>query len=216
MIRLIKHAKPDVLARNAESWTNELMAYVRRNEAVPDAIKNRYNNEDIKTVLKAETHGKCMYCEGYVGAVSYPHIEHFRPKAIYPDLTFEWGNLGLGCQICNTNKNDVFDETLPYINPYYENPDDSFVFLGTMIMQRPGCARGENMIRQLKLNRGELMEQRKAAIANVANLVERYVAETDPSKKSMLRKNIAIEIGSDKPYSRFVKSAVESLTNERW
>ena len=157
-----------------------------------------------------------MYCEGYIGAVSYPHIEHFRPKAIYPEKTFDWNNLGLGCQVCNTSKNDSFDESLPYINPYFEDPDDFFFFLGTMIMQKPGCARAENMKNQLKLNRPELMQQRQEAIDRVVNLIERYVGETNPAVKKMLRKNIEMEFSPDKPYSRYVKSAVEKLTNEKW
>jgi uncharacterized protein (TIGR02646 family) len=216
MIKLTKQSKPTVLIANADAWTNALMSYVKSGKEVPTDIKNRYNNTEIKTALKAETSGKCMYCEGYIGDVSYPHIEHFRPKSVYPNLTFDWENLGLGCQVCNTYKNDVFDENLPYINPYKENPDDYFIFLGTMIMQKPGCSRGENMITQLKLNRVELMEQRKEAINKVGNIVERYVKETNLSVKMMLRKNIEIEIGADKEYSRYVKSAVELLTNERW
>lgn len=216
MIKLTKSAKPDILVKNADNWKTELMSYVKRGQAVPDSVKNRYNHPEIKEALKQETHGKCMYCEGYIGAVSYPHIEHFRPKTPYPEKTFEWENMGLGCQVCNTNKNDFFDETLPYINPYYENPDDYFVFLGTMISQKPGCPRAENMKTQLKLNRPELMEQRKDAIEKITNLVERYVAETNPSIKAMLRKNIEIEMGPDKSYSRCIKSAVEQMTNERW
>ena len=216
MIKLTKTPKPDILVRNADSWTNDLMSYVKRGVDAPDTVKNKYNQPDIKDALKQETHGKCMYCEGFIGAVSYPHIEHFRPKAQYPEKTFEWENLGLGCQVCNTNKNDVFDEGLPYINPYYENPDDFFLFLGTMIIQKPGCSRAENMWKQLKLNRGDLMEQRREAIENVSNLVERYNSATDPAIKAMLRKNIQLEIGPEKPYSRFVKSAIEQMTNEKW
>lgn len=216
MRKLTKQPKPRVLTNNAASWTNDLMAYVNNGMAVPDHIRDRYKHSEIKAALTNETSGKCMYCEGFIGAVSYAHIEHFRPKTLYPQKTFEWENLGLGCQICNTNKNDVFDENLPFINPYYENPDEFFIFLGTMIKQKPGCARGENMINQLKLNRGELMEQRRAAIDNISQLVERYVAATDPSIKRMLKTNIAIEMGPDKPYSRCVKSAVEQLTNEEW
>lgn len=216
MIKLSKTAKPTILVRNADAWTDDLMSYVNRGAIVPDSVKNRYNHPDIKRALTLETHGKCMYCEGFIGAVSYPHIEHFRPKTKYPDKTFEWDNLGLGCQVCNTNKNSVFDESLPYINPYFENPDDFFIFLGTMISQRPGCARAENMKTQLQLNRPELMEQRKEAIERVTNLVERYVAETKPVVKKMLKKNIEIELSPNKPYSRCVKSAVEQMTKEKW
>ena len=124
--------------------------------------------------------------------------------------------MDLSCQIYNTFKNDVFDEALPYINPYYENPDDFFLFLGTMIMQKPGCARAENMKNQLKLNRGELMEQRKEAIEKITNLVERYNGEGNASIKNMLRKNIELELAPDKQFSRCVKSAVEQLTGEKW
>lgn len=216
MIKLTKLTKPKVLVDNADSWTKELMGFVSKGEKAPKAVQDRYNHPEIKAVLTKETTGKCMYCEGFIGAVSYSHIEHFRPKTHYPSKTFEWENLGLGCQVCNTNKNDVFDENLPYINPYYEDPDDFFLFLGTMIMQKPGCARAENMWKQLKLNRGELMEQRKDAIEKVSNLVERYNSATDPAIKAMLRKNILVEIGPDKQYSRFVKSAIEQMTNERW
>ena len=216
MIKLTKMTEPGILAQNAKAWTKELMSYVNRGVEVPVEVKNKYNQQEIKETLKRETSGKCMYCEGYIGAVSYPHIEHFRPKSIYPDKTFEWSNLGLGCQVCNTNKNDVFDENLPYVNPYEENPDDYFIFLGTMILQKPGSARAENMKNQLKLNRPELMEMRKAAIERIADLVERYNAVTNPSIKNMLRKNIEVEMGPDKEFSRCVKAAVELLTKEKW
>lgn len=216
MIKLIKKDKPEILVKNAEKWTEELMSYVRKGANIPDSIKKRYNHPEIKFVLNQETNGKCMYCEGYIGAVSYAHIEHFRPKCLYPHKTFEWDNLGLGCQVCNTNKKEFFDEALPYINPYYENPDEFFIFIGTMIIQRPGCPRAENMSKRLQLNRPELMEQRKEAIDKVANLVERYVAETNPAIKNMLKKNIEIEFSPEKNYSRCVKSAVELMTNEKW
>lgn len=216
MIKLTKTAQPAILTQHADNWTRDLMSFVNRGEKAPDSVKNRYNHPDIKDALTHETHGKCMYCEGFIGAVSYSHIEHFRPKANYPDKTFEWENLGLSCQVCNMNKNDVFDELLPYINPYYENPDDFFIFLGTMVSQKPGCARAENMKTQLQLNRPELMEQREEAIEKVTNLVERYVAETNPSVKQMLRKNIEIEFDASKAYSRCVKSAVEQMTGEIW
>lgn len=216
MIKLTKQSKPKVLVDNAEKWTKELMSYVDREMKVPDFVKNRYNHPEIKALLETETHGKCMYCEGYIGAVSYSHIEHFRPKTPYPGKTFEWENLGLSCQVCNTSKNDVFDEALPYINPYYENPDDYFFFLGTMVIQKTGCARAENMKNQLKLNRSELMEQRKDAIEKITNLVERYNSEKNTAIKNMLRKNIALELAPDKQFSRCVKSAVEQLTGEQW
>ncbi len=44
---------------------------------------------------------KCAYCESYLMHVSYGHIEHFKPKAKYPQYCFSWDNLLLGCEVCN-------------------------------------------------------------------------------------------------------------------
>jgi 5-methylcytosine-specific restriction endonuclease McrA len=48
---------------------------------------------------------RCMYCE-YSEA---RYIDHFRPKADYPEDTFTWTNHLLACDICNSNyKRDQF------------------------------------------------------------------------------------------------------------
>lgn len=216
MRKLTKGPKPLILIQNADSWTTELMGYVNSDEDIPKHVKDRYNHQQVREALVRETHGKCMYCEGVIGSVAFPHIEHFRPKSLYPSLTFEWNNLGLGCQFCNTKKSNVFNEVVPFINPYFEDPEESFVFLGTMVKQKPGCFRAEFMISQLDLNRAELMEQRKAAIDHISQLIERYSQENNPSIKQILRHNIEIEFGPDKPFSRSVKAAVEIITHEEW
>jgi energy-coupling factor transporter ATP-binding protein EcfA2 len=63
-------------------------------------------NEKIVALIK-ETKGKCMYCESFISAVAPEHIEHYRPKAIYPQLTFDWANLGLACPWCNIKKKTI-------------------------------------------------------------------------------------------------------------
>lgn len=104
MIKLIKSQEPDVLAQNGKQWTSDLMGYVKSGSKIPEGIKNKYNHPDIKRALINETHGKCMYCESYISAVAPEHIEHYRPKAVYPEKTFEWNNLGLACPWCNIKK----------------------------------------------------------------------------------------------------------------
>ena len=66
MIRLQKIEIPLSLQEHKDQWTTELMEYVNRGEKVPDNIKNKYNQEDVKELLKKETHGKCMYCESFI------------------------------------------------------------------------------------------------------------------------------------------------------
>lgn len=54
---------------------------------------------------------RCCYCEDAMGT----DIEHFKPKVLYPELTFEWTNYLLACSACNsTAKGDrfaIFDAT---------------------------------------------------------------------------------------------------------
>jgi uncharacterized protein (TIGR02646 family) len=47
---------------------------------------------------------RCVYCEDSWA----DEIEHMRPKDIYPDQTFDWGNYVLACGPCNGPKNNRF------------------------------------------------------------------------------------------------------------
>ncbi len=51
---------------------------------------NRYRHKQVKDALVTMFHGKCAYCESKITVVTYRSIEHFHPKSIYPELTFEW------------------------------------------------------------------------------------------------------------------------------
>ena len=62
MIKLKKIEIPLSLQEHKDQWTKELMDYVDRGEKVPDNIKNKYNQADVKEQLRTETNGKCMYC----------------------------------------------------------------------------------------------------------------------------------------------------------
>lgn len=56
---------------------------------------------EIRRVLEGMASGRsrCMYCEDSFGT----DIDHFRPKADYPELAFVWGNYLLACSFCNSN-----------------------------------------------------------------------------------------------------------------
>ena len=62
-----------------------------------------------KVQLKADTHGKCAYCESPTDVVAHGDVEHFRPKSLYWWLTYCYDNYLFSCQICNqTYKGDHF------------------------------------------------------------------------------------------------------------
>jgi len=47
---------------------------------------------------------RCMYCNDSRGT----DVEHFWPKATYPEKTFNWQNMLLACTGCNRKKGDRF------------------------------------------------------------------------------------------------------------
>lgn len=103
--------KPETLCQNSTRWSQELLAALSlpekdRNNNLIYKLFNRYNKEDIRTALKKMYGGLCCYCESKIGIVSFYNIEHRKPKKHYPEYTFEWDNLHLVCQMCNTYKSD--------------------------------------------------------------------------------------------------------------
>lgn len=213
MIKINKLDEPTILSINKDNWTNELLNIIQSGNKVPSTIYNRYNNKEIKNKLKEESNNKCMYCESVIGHIAHEHIEHFRPKAKskYPELTFEWVNLGLSCPICNMNKSDEFDENLPFINPYFEEPNDFFIALGNMVYPKLGNRRAELTRSMIKLNRPELIERRTERLNMIELLINRYSEANNKILKQAILNEILIEIRTDKPYSMCAKSLFELL-----
>lgn len=54
-----------------------------------------------KAQLRAESGGKCAYCEGKASHVAHGDVEHMRPKADYWWLAYCYDNYLYACQICN-------------------------------------------------------------------------------------------------------------------
>jgi uncharacterized protein (TIGR02646 family) len=54
-----------------------------------------------KDQLKAESAGKCAYCEADTAVVAHGDVEHFRPKSVYWWLAYCYDNYAFSCQICN-------------------------------------------------------------------------------------------------------------------
>lgn len=179
MRKLNKSAKPSVLATNEELWTQ---AYVK--SPAEDRPKHeRWRHPDIKDGLHAETSGKCAYCEGVVGDVSYPHVEHIVPKVAHPELAHRWHNLTWACEVCNGNKREYYDKDYPVLNPYVDDIHDHIMFHGGFISQHFGAERGEITIKKLKLNRPDLVYARAERLGKIREMVERWYEASEPRKE---------------------------------
>ncbi len=105
------------------------------------AAQGKYNHSTIKRALQTMFNGgvvskstKCAYCETAIESPKGQDIEHFYPKAVYLDKTFDWDNLLIACVSCNEEfKGDDFPvdpEGRPLlINPTSEEPADHLSFL---------------------------------------------------------------------------------------
>ena len=213
MIKLTKLAEPQVLIDNKAKWTTQLLGYIARNEKVPSSLSNAYNIKEVKINLRSESNSKCMYCESNVGHISYEHIEHIKPKAKtkFPELAYEYDNLGLSCPKCNMNKSDTYDIDNTFINPYVDNPSDHFVSYGAFVWAKSADNRAKLTEIEIELNRPELLETRGERLKVIRGLVNSYNRTPNGVLKNALKKEIDIEIAEDKPYSFCARKLVKDL-----
>jgi 5-methylcytosine-specific restriction endonuclease McrA len=212
MIKIEKGEVPASLAANAVAWRDAVLAHHADGTHVPDALATNYNQADVKTALESECHKKCMYCESKIAHVTFAHIEHYKPKKRdrFPELTFEWTNLGLVCPRCNLAKLDKFDVAVPYINPYVDDPNAYFRAEGAFVRPVPGNARAELTELEIELNRVDLVERRQDRLKDLRRLVSCYNREVQPVLKAALLQQIKDEVKNKTEYS-FVAAAHAAL-----
>lgn len=110
----------------------------------------------------------CVYCfihENEWGGLRHFHVEHFRPKSLFPELITEYDNLLYACDVCNIYKgNDWPGDNLHgncYLNPCEHDYDDHFQV--SVITWKIGglTLPARYMIERLHLNRRHLLMLRQ-------------------------------------------------------
>ncbi|WP_146080278.1 HNH endonuclease [Pseudoclavibacter sp. RFBG4] len=179
-------------------------------EAPSGAKPTPWRAKEVVAQLKVESAGKCMYCESFVDDVSYAAVEHVRPKSKFPDQVLEWGNLGIVCTRCNTNKGSYWtdDESLTLINPYQDDVEAHLSFHGPMTMARVGSSRGENTVRKLQFSqRVDLLISRAAQMENLYTLITAWATAEDGSELKELRaEDVRAAIGKGVEYAGVLRA----------
>ena len=69
--------------------------------------------KELTSLLKQCSKYHCSYCDSYrIGTRNIKDtIDHFRPKAKFPLIAYQWENLFISCHYCQ-EKGDKFDELL--------------------------------------------------------------------------------------------------------
>lgn len=210
MIKLTKLEKPDILKNNAAQWTQVLLDRLAANIKPSDSEKNRYRHPEIKAILVKETHGKCAYCESKLLHITYGDVEHIVPKSTKAEVAFEWNNLTLACDVCNTNKSDKFSHGVGFIDPYLKDPSDHFYFLGPIIYAKPGDADARLTEETLKLNRVELIERRCERMRYLRDQVE-VIRHAPAHLRDTLIQCLTEEAHADKEYAAVARVCILTL-----
>ncbi|MBI4876871.1 MAG: TIGR02646 family protein [Acidobacteria bacterium] len=100
-------------------WQRILDGHAGGNWATPQAKRL------LREALVRLTHGKCAFCESRLGVASWEEMEHYHPKSLYPELTFEWTNLFPVCGVCNARKGQQ-DHRGALLKPDEEDPERYF------------------------------------------------------------------------------------------
>ena len=185
---------------NCELYDTNKIEYQegRRKFKLNDKI---YGHKTVKEALKSAQFQKCCFCEGKFSANAPGDVEHFRPKgAVQHDensrrelpgyfwLAYSWENLYWSCQVCNrSNKKSFFPLRNPdlrarsctdnlsleeplILNPGgSEDPREHIKFRGELALGESEA--GTTTIRVLGLNRPELIEARRARLAQLRTFV---------------------------------------------
>lgn len=209
MIRIMKAPKPDVLVKNAEAWTKVVLDQLKAGTLPSESQKSRYRHREIKEALIAETFGKCAYCESKLRHITYGDVEHIVPKSTDPAKTFEWENLTLACDVCNTNKADHFEDHADLVDPYSVDPEEHLIFAGANILPKPGSAPGLATESTLKLNRLELLERRSEKLMQLNRQLQLLFEVSDPGKRKVIRRDLEVhELSSDKEFAGMARTYI--------
>ena len=206
MIKLSRSPLAPGLQAKIDERVQRLLGYIQRGEAPPTALLAAYRAPEVKAHLVLEAHGKCAYCESKITHVYFGDIEHIKPKSTFPAETLTLENLLLACALCNNSKGDFWNDALPLINPYEDNPDEELFAFGYFIARRPGKDRARVTIEKLTLNRQALLERRKERVELLQPLVDQYVQAPEGPLKDLLEQELYRQSNGDTEYSLTVRT----------
>lgn len=208
MIKLNKpNTAPNILITNEKDWTAELLSEIKKYGSfskLPDSAKaivsERYKHEEIKSLLVPGLDTKCAFCESMPNESGYIEIEHFLPKAIYPNKTYSWQNLLPSCKRCNLKKLSLDTGKFPIVKPDEEDPDDYFTYNNIKMVVKVDSLdkeKAERTITKLDLNQYRLIRPRSellVALVTFESELEDALVELSKAKnlnkKSRLLNNI--------------------------
>jgi hypothetical protein len=170
------------------------------------ALRRDYRHPPNKSALRVACFDKCMYCESKVTQVYWGDVEHIKPKDVFPELEFDWDNLGFVCSRCNGEKSNKWSDGIPFIDPFTEDPDNHLAAVGPFIFHRNGSERGEYTWREIGLNRSELIERRNTRIKVIRDLYDKAIRTANALLRDLVLRELEAELADDKEYAMICRA----------
>ncbi len=157
MIAICRLQEPRPLRERKDGWSRDFLASTQKRPP-----RGRYNHKDVVDTLRSMSHGKCFYCESKAGRLT---VDHYIEVAERRELTFEWSNLYLACDTCQSKEPNASIPVENCVDPCDSatEPVQHLAFNGAdMTFRTP---RGEETIRKYRLNHLlQLAERRRHLI----------------------------------------------------
>ena len=152
---------------------------------------------------------KCAYCESRMRHVSYPHIEHYRPKSQkrFEKLMFDWTNWLLSCGVCNCEKWTGFPERDGeplLLDPTTDEPRNHVGFRRSFIL--PLSDRGDETIRLVGLWRHDLERERGSWLLQIDALLLPTIQAQDVDVRRESRTFLRWAMQDDAPYAAMTRT----------
>jgi uncharacterized protein (TIGR02646 family) len=173
----------------------------------PGALaNNNYKHPDNKRALIEASSEKCVYCESKITHIDFGDVEHIKPRALFPHLTYDWSNLGYVCGKCNNAKGAKYSAEAPFVDPYVDQPEDYLFAFGWILCHRNGSERGETTVTEIELNRPQLIERRRNRLDAIQRALDAAHRAISPAVKGAALRELQREAEADKEYAYFVRA----------
>ena len=209
---------------------------IQNEPARPKASRERYAHTDVLDALELMFAMKCAYCETWITARSWRHVEHFRPNSIYPALAYDWNNLLQACGGCNCapykadefpigpagntprenkflpcNRKGIGEQ--PYLlDPCVDDPSQHLTFRNGRAFYL--TSRGRRTRKVCGLNRQELLEDRQSYLTLILIGAEEYLNSLDSNNVTAQRKYAALlrdACTNEAQYTGMVRAELQSM-----
>ncbi len=215
MRNVIREPIPNSLKEYASEWTNELLNKLATQEnpkrKVASKYYNHYKQKDVKSALKKMYGNLCCYCECKIEPASFKNIEHKKPTDKFPGSTFDWDNLHFSCHKCNTYKLNKWDNNFPILDAVIDVPISEHLtykeYYRNWITRR-----GKTTMKHPRLNRDDLLSDRKEIIIAAYRLIDEYKKNPDAPAVDVIKTKIREKV--KEKYGSFFEHVMRMLAHE--